>query len=148
MPHRIEIDDEVMALLKERAEPFVDTPNSVLRRLLLLDQGPSTPRESAFAHPSIPLSTPKALEQILEVVYLARGQGITRAAATHAVARKHGVAFQTVLDKYARQLGLAADEFGDMMSEADLARLKRLLNERFGQYSSVIDEVLDPLRPE
>jgi hypothetical protein len=28
------IDDEVLAVLKEHAEPFVDTPNSVLRRLL------------------------------------------------------------------------------------------------------------------
>ena len=33
----IEIDDEVMGLLKKRAEPFVDTPNSVLRKLLGLD---------------------------------------------------------------------------------------------------------------
>jgi hypothetical protein len=31
---RIEIDDELMALLKSNAEPFVDTPNSVLRRML------------------------------------------------------------------------------------------------------------------
>jgi Mrr N-terminal domain len=30
----IRIDEEVMAVLKENAEPFVDTPNSVLRRLL------------------------------------------------------------------------------------------------------------------
>lgn len=30
----IEIDDEVLALLKQNAEPFVDTPNSVVRRLL------------------------------------------------------------------------------------------------------------------
>jgi hypothetical protein len=36
MPVRIEIDDEVWDLLKERAEPLVDTPNSVLRRLLEL----------------------------------------------------------------------------------------------------------------
>jgi hypothetical protein len=30
----IEIDDEVFERLKDEAEPFVDTPNSVLRRLL------------------------------------------------------------------------------------------------------------------
>jgi hypothetical protein len=30
----IRIDDEIYTYLKERAEPFVDTPNSVLRRLL------------------------------------------------------------------------------------------------------------------
>ncbi len=35
--HTIQIDDEVMSALKRKAEPFVDTPNSVLRRLLLAD---------------------------------------------------------------------------------------------------------------
>lgn len=34
MAPRILIDDEVLALLKSNAEPFIDTPNSVLRRLL------------------------------------------------------------------------------------------------------------------
>lgn len=37
MNQTIEIDDEVYDRLKEAAEPFVDTPNSVLRRLLELD---------------------------------------------------------------------------------------------------------------
>jgi len=31
----IEIDDDLLELLKRHAEPFVDTPNDVLRRLLL-----------------------------------------------------------------------------------------------------------------
>jgi hypothetical protein len=34
MAPRILIDDVVLALLKSNADPFVDTPNSVLRRLL------------------------------------------------------------------------------------------------------------------
>lgn len=36
--HKIDIDDEVYGLLKQAATPLVDTPNSVLRRLLGLDQ--------------------------------------------------------------------------------------------------------------
>jgi hypothetical protein len=40
MPPSIEIDDETFALLKEHAEPFVDTPATVLRRLLGLDGQP------------------------------------------------------------------------------------------------------------
>jgi hypothetical protein len=36
MPVEIEIDDEVWELLKERAEPLVDTANSVIRKLLEL----------------------------------------------------------------------------------------------------------------
>jgi hypothetical protein len=35
--HAIEIDDDVYERLRTAAEPFVDTPNSVLRRLLGLD---------------------------------------------------------------------------------------------------------------
>jgi Mrr N-terminal domain len=34
MSHTIRIDSEVLDKLKEQAEPFVDTPNSVLRRIL------------------------------------------------------------------------------------------------------------------
>ena len=33
--HRIEVDDEVFQLLQQKAVPLVDSPNSVLRRLLL-----------------------------------------------------------------------------------------------------------------
>jgi Mrr N-terminal domain/SeqA protein N-terminal domain len=36
MTPTIRIDEELYAYLKEKAEPFVDTPNSVLRRLLKL----------------------------------------------------------------------------------------------------------------
>lgn len=35
-PH-IELDEEVYAYLKAQAEPFIDTPNTVMRRLLGLD---------------------------------------------------------------------------------------------------------------
>jgi negative regulator of replication initiation len=44
MPHSIDIDDDVFAALQRDAEPFVDTPNSVLRRLLGLDKNTSTAR--------------------------------------------------------------------------------------------------------
>src|SRR5437660_593293 len=36
----IRVDDEVYERLKQKAEPFVDTPNSVLRRVLELDAPP------------------------------------------------------------------------------------------------------------
>lgn len=37
MTNQINVDDEVFGVLKAKAEPFVDTPNSVLRRLLGID---------------------------------------------------------------------------------------------------------------
>ena len=42
MPQSIEIDDDVFEYLKQEAEPFVDTPNSVLRRLLDLESAASS----------------------------------------------------------------------------------------------------------
>lgn len=33
-PQWIEVDDEVMAIVKDQAEPFVDSPNDALRQLL------------------------------------------------------------------------------------------------------------------
>lgn len=42
--HKIEIDDEIFALLQQLAVPFVDTPNSVLRRELLTAQKDSPSR--------------------------------------------------------------------------------------------------------
>lgn len=55
MTPTIRVDDEVYELLKENAEPFIDTPNAVLRRLLALPTtrngaGPQTDTEGeAFA---------------------------------------------------------------------------------------------------
>lgn len=38
MSPAIETDDDVFEVIKQHAEPFVDTPNTVLRRLLGIDQ--------------------------------------------------------------------------------------------------------------
>lgn len=47
-PH-IELDDDVFDYLKSHAEPFVDTPNTVLRRLLGLGQSaPLAPTVTVF----------------------------------------------------------------------------------------------------
>lgn len=51
MSQHVELDDEVFDLLKSQAEPFVDTPNTVLRRLLGIDGSPkrTTPDQPAVA---------------------------------------------------------------------------------------------------
>ncbi|MBA3807076.1 MAG: winged helix-turn-helix domain-containing protein [Solirubrobacterales bacterium] len=45
----IDADDEVFDVIKKHAEPFVDTPNTVLRRLLGLDQPQSRSTATAEA---------------------------------------------------------------------------------------------------
>lgn len=42
MTHQVDLDDEIFSLLQAQAQPFTDTPNSVLRRLLKLDPDTST----------------------------------------------------------------------------------------------------------
>ena len=146
--HTIEVDEDVIRFLKEHAEPFVDTPNSVLRRALLFGNRPGRPatpsdrERGADILPPVPLGVPKALEQILQVVWLTLKSSRTRSDATHFVARRHGVAPQTVIDKYCRQLGITAAEFDLLLREPDLGRLKRSLNQRFPEFSGLIAEYL------
>jgi hypothetical protein len=53
MTSTIEIDDDLLELLKRHAEPFVDTPSDVLRRLLM-DQTGSTRANPASARAASP----------------------------------------------------------------------------------------------
>lgn len=148
--HKIDIDQEVLDYLKGQAEPFTDTPNDVLRRLLLgktssekLDK--FKPRVILSHNPPlVPAGTPKALEHILQVVYLTHFSGIPRSKATKDVAKMHGgIAPQTVLDKYCRQLNLKAAEFDRLIAEPGLSGLKKKLNAKFSSHSEVIDNYLN-----
>jgi hypothetical protein len=52
-PH-VELDQEIFEFLQTKAEPFVDTPNTVLRRLLGLDSAAtSTTNLAVAANPSV-----------------------------------------------------------------------------------------------
>jgi hypothetical protein len=43
MRHSIQVDDDVFGALQRQAEPLIDTPNSVLRRLLSLSENDGPP---------------------------------------------------------------------------------------------------------
>lgn len=144
--HTIEIDDDVLSYLKSRAEPFVDNPNTVLRRELLSE--PKRGRPIAVLRPvthqvasTFPGGTPKALAEILDVVTRVRS-GSARQDATHHVADKYRVTFQTVLDKYTRQLGLTAFEFDKLLEPSRLSELRELLVKKFPDHADLIDQEL------
>ena len=60
MPPTIEIDDEIYELLRRNAEPLVDTPSSVLRRLLGLDtNGDEAGAEPTASSDSPPTTKPR-----------------------------------------------------------------------------------------
>ena len=148
--HTIDIDQELLDYLKSQAEPFTDTPNDVLRRLLFGKTSSEKlaqikPREAASHNlPTIPAGTSKALEHILQVVYMTHFSGVPRSKATKDVAKMHGgIAPQTVLDKYCRQLNLKASEFDRLVAEPGLSGLKEILYAKFNGHREVIDNYLN-----
>ena len=148
--HTIDIDQEVLDYLKSQAEPFTDTPNDVLRRLLfgktsIENRAQFEPRKAtSYSLPPVLAGTPRALEHILQVVYMTHFSGIPRSKATKDVAKMHGgIAPQTVLDKYCRQLNLKASEFDRLVAEPGLNGLKEILHAKFNGHREVIDNYLN-----
>ncbi|SRR5258708_21170872 len=71
---QIRIDDDVYDFLKQKAEPFADTPNSVLRRLLGIDSEKSVPGKTsqpdAIQGPSGTASREALVQQAYQVPVL------------------------------------------------------------------------------
>ena len=144
--HLIEIDEKIWSHLQQHAEPFVDTPNSVLGRLLF---GTAEGKENVAACFSIPTVSiqglPKSLAQILEVVYEIEVNGCSRTQATHRVAKKRGTAPQTITAKYCRQLGKKAHEIDDLIAEPGYAGFKDLLTGKYSVHREIIDMYFDSM---
>ena len=78
----IRIENEVFEGLKKLAEPFVDTPNAVIRRLLI-EKG--LLKESLAKASSLPAEDKSELDHYLEIEHLMR---LAKARARHLLA--HG----------------------------------------------------------
>jgi hypothetical protein len=147
--HQIQIDDEVFEFLKRKAEPLIDTPNSVLRRELLQRErtvhppAPKVPFTQANdSSLTFPFGTPVALQHTLEVIRHVLDGTYDRGSASHYVARKHGVAVQTVNDKYGRQLGITAKEFDRLLQQPGLSDLRTLLIQKYPSHGETIRQIL------
>ena len=144
--YSIEIDENVWKFLQKNAEPFIDTPNSVLNQILFGDSEESDARESAPAVPSVSIKgTPKSLSQILEVIYEIEVNGCSRTEATNRVARNRGTAPQTITDKYCRQIGKKAHEIDQLLSEPGYHQFKALLKSKFNTHALIIDTYFESL---
>ena len=138
--YSIEIDEKVWGFLQKNAEPFIDTPNSVLNRILFDSSKETDPQEDASTAPSVSIKgTPKSLSQILEVMYEIEVNGASRTEATNRVAQKRGTAPQTITDKYCRQIGKKAHEIDLLLSEPGYNQFKTLLKSKFSNHAQVID---------
>lgn len=141
--YKIEIDEKVWNFLKSKAEPFEDTPNSVLNRLLFrgqLSELQGVNKQAAITtSPSFSDGIPKALAQILEVIYEMKKSGRNRREATKIVARRRNTDPQTVIDKYCRQLGKRAYEIDRLLEDQNVKEFKVLLERKFVNHRDLID---------
>jgi hypothetical protein len=144
--YSIEIDKKIWHYLQQHAEPFVDTPNSVLNRLLFGEEEKGKAPASIFSIPSANVAgLPKSLSQILEVVYEIEVNGYSRIQATNRVAKKRGTAPQTITNKYCRQLGKKAHEIDVFLNESGYESLKELLKSKFSGHAGIIDMYFDSM---
>jgi len=147
--YKIEVDEKVWNYLKSKAEPFEDTPNTVLNRIIF---GTTTKDESTTKHIDtkdsdldLPKRIPRALSQILEVIYEIKNFNRSRTEATNIVARRRGTAPQTIIDKYCRQLSKKAYEIDELLQEENLEGFKNLLLNKFGKNQNVIKSFFNDL---
>ncbi len=144
--HLIEIDEKIWSHLQKNAEPFVDTPNSVLNRLLFGEVEKKEEDTAFFSIPTVSIQgLPKSLEQILEVIYEIEVNGYSRTQATNRVAKKRGTAPQTITAKYCRQLGKKAHEIDELMAEPGYAGFKDLLTGKYSDHREIIDMYFDSM---
>ena len=142
----IEIDEKIWKYLQKQAEPFVDTPNSVLTRILFGEADRPTKNEAIAAIETVNIQgLPISLAQILEVIYEIEANGYPRTEATNRVAQKRGTAPQTITDKYCRQLNKKAREIDEMLAEPGYAGFKDLLKNKYVDHIHLIDMFFDSL---
>jgi len=146
--YQIEVDEEIYNFLKQHAEPFKDTPNSVLRRFLPLksDEVEIKDKDVRKVFPRFPESIPNALAQILEMIILVKKEGQSRVEATQTVADLRGITTQAVIDKYTRQLGKRAYEVDELLMTSNMDEFKTLLIERFPYHSKVVESTFDEIK--
>jgi len=147
--YEIQVDEEIWSFLKKHAVPFEDTPNSVLRRFLFGNNEGATSiknkPEQKEEFPTFSSGVPKALAQILEVIYLVKKRGFTRTDATNKVADKRRTAPQTVIDKYCRQLNKKAFEIDNLLQDEKLDDFRLLLERKFINHRDVIRSFFNSL---
>lgn len=144
--YTIEVDEIIMDYLKQKAEPFVDTPNTVLHKLLFGTA--QLHKEPELRVPNSTKNIPKALSQILEVIEEVVKNNHSRPKATKIVADRNGTAPQTIIDKYCRQLGKTASEVDMLLGESGLEGFRGILTNKFPNHSHRITSFFNDLTKE
>lgn len=138
----IEIDEIVWKYLQKKAEPFIDTPNTVLQDILF---GKKIKKASGFSPPVLVSGLPKSLSLILEIIYEIERNGYTRTKATKVIANRKEVAPRTLISKYCNYLGKKAREIDVLLKEPGYDEFRRILKEKNHDYNEIIDMYFDTM---
>ncbi|MFE3994260.1 hypothetical protein ACFXPW_21590 [Streptomyces goshikiensis] len=135
MPMRpIDIDDEVFAFLQSHSEPLVDTPNDVLRRLLLDGGDPATERRPGDLAPLIKAGLLKAGDVL---VHHQPRRGLTHEAVVTAdgwIEIEDGRSFSKPSPALKAQTGTEINGYGKyVLKERPEVRLQDLREQARGQ---------------
>jgi len=145
--YQIEVDEEVYDFLKQNAEPFKDTPNTVLRRFLSIGMKQNRIQEDdREVFPKYPDGTPRALEQILDMIVLVKNEGLGRVEATKTIADLVGIKRETVTDKYCRQLVKKAYEIDELLMTQNIDKFEALLVEKFPNHKNVVESTFSIIK--
>jgi len=147
--YEIKIDEEVHNFLRKHEKTFEDNPNSVLRKLLPINNGePKGNKIENVQKEELPVfhsGVPQGLSQILEVIYLVKKKRYSRTNATNKVASMRKTAPQTVIDKYCRQLNKKAFEIDQLLQGSHLIEFQSLLEKKFVHHRDVIKDFFKSL---
>jgi hypothetical protein len=155
--HDITIDNEVLDFLKSKAVPFEDTPNSVLRRLLLeqkssesdssdqiesTDSAKDEDRKISLDEAPVPDTQiedylPRSLKQTLQMIDLVKNRNISRVEATKYLANHFGVKIPTITGKFTRQLSMSSYQVDALLSK-DPDNFKDVLIEHYPNFEDEI----------
>ena len=140
--HLIEVDDRIFKYLQSHAEPLVDTPNSVLTKLLFGEKKAEDKRKK----PSVSVKgLPKSLSYVLEVISEMALNGHSRLEATKIVADRNDTVPATVMDKYCRQLDLKAHEADELLEEEGYIEFKNILKNKYSIFKEIIDTYFETM---
>lgn len=147
MRRTIKIDNEVYEFLKSNAEPFHDTPNSVLHKLLLGQNNEETSIEqkerlidSGIQLPLLKNGTNMSVKQILLVAYLVVEKEYLRTVAKNYVADYLGVTKETIHDKYTRGLGLTPQKVDQYLTKNKIQDLLEILIKKYPNQKYFIND--------
>ncbi len=143
--YEIQVDEKIWNFLKKNAEPFEDTPNTVLNRLLFGTGSKECNLVSTQGNLISNLRIPRALSQILEVIYEVKVNNRSRTEATSLVAQKNKTTTQTVIDKYTRQLGKKAYQIDMLLEKENLIEFRSLLKQKFTSFHKAIDDFINEM---